>query len=390
MSRVTSSTVGGGSTTYTYDGASNILGSTNGGTTTVYKQCGFYPNSLSGTVTQCSTDKDGNILSITGGWTYSYNYEDKMTTAKLNGATKQTDVYDGAGMRVEKTETDSTIFSYLGVNLMYEKDISTGTVADHIYGDGLQVAKVTGGVTYYYHEDQVGSNRLVTYVNAGTVTNKFSSDYQPFGTSYNNTGSEVMQYTDRMLDPSDNLYYFNARTYNSSIMRFMTKDPPAGAPCACSGNTKLYSYAASNPLRNVDPTGDYVMMYRDGGGGGGGGGITTSTSPSPPTDPTATCVQQCVARGTRPDICLAECQSGGGGSKPQCTIQCWFNDFASCQHGLSGLELACLGGCALGSVVCGPYYPVCFGACATEACLIVTSAILVACAVKALHDCGCV
>lgn len=94
MSRVTSSMVGGGNTTYTYDGASNILGTTNGGTTTVYKQCGYYPDSLSGTVTQCSTDKDGNILSITGGWTYSYNYEDKMTAAKLSGVTKQTDVYE--------------------------------------------------------------------------------------------------------------------------------------------------------------------------------------------------------------------------------------------------------------------------------------------------------
>lgn len=260
MSRVASASGGWGTTTYTYDGAGNILATTTGRTTTVYKGCGYYPNPLTGTGVTCKTDKDGNVISKTGGWAYSYNYEDKMIAAKLNGITQQTNIYDGLGNRVAKTEGDTTIFTYQGVNLLFEKDTTTGATTDHVYGNGIQLAKITGGTTYYYHEDQVGSNRLVTYVSSGKVATQFSSDYKPYGASYGASGTEVFQYTDRMLDSATSLYYFNARFYDPSIMKFMTRDPAAG-DTAVPASLNLYGYAGGNPLSNIDPTGTLFLTY---------------------------------------------------------------------------------------------------------------------------------
>ena len=84
-----------------------------------------------------------------------------------------------------------------------------------------------------------------------------------------------------MLDPASSLYYFNARVYDPSIMRFTTKDPPPGsqsnlASPTCGGsshcattsnptctqgaaNSNLYAYAADNPLTNTDPTGMQIF-----------------------------------------------------------------------------------------------------------------------------------
>lgn len=183
-----------------------------------------------------------------------------MTAASLNGITQQTNIYDGLGNRVAKTEGDTTIFTYQGVNLLFEKDITTGATTDHVYGNGMHLAKITGGTTYYYHEDQVGSNRLVTYVNSGKVTTQFSSDYKPYGASYGASGSEVFQYTDRMLDSATGLYYFNARFYDPSIMKFTTRDPAAG-DTAVPASLNLYAYAGGNPLSNIDPTGTLFLTY---------------------------------------------------------------------------------------------------------------------------------
>jgi RHS repeat-associated protein len=253
MNRLTSATGGWGTTTYAYDGAGDMLASTSGGVTTGYVGCGFYSNNLpANALITCATDKDGNIVSKASGggrWTYSYDVESEMTAASFNGVVRQTNVYDGLGNRVETTGASSTVFAYQGVNLLYERNLTSGTRVDHVYGDGMQLAKVVAGSTvYYYHQDLLGSTRSTTYVpNKAAVS--FSSDYQPYGQSYGASGSEPFQFTDRMHDASTGLYYDNARFYDPTIMRFMQKDPVG------LGGMSAYMYANDNPLAYTDPTG---------------------------------------------------------------------------------------------------------------------------------------
>ncbi|MDE1852572.1 MAG: RHS repeat protein [Thaumarchaeota archaeon] len=253
MNRLVSATGGWGTTTYAYDGAGDMLASTTGGTTTGYAGCGYYANSATAnTWMTCSTDKNGNIVSKSGGWTYSYDYEDEMVSAALNGVARQTNVYDGLGNRVETSGTGSTVFTYQGVDLLFERNLTAWTATDHVYGDGMQLAKVVGGTTTYFHEDRLGSNRAETSAAKGKVTTQFSSDYQPYGQNYGATGSEPFQFADRMVDSSTGLYYFNARFYDPSIMRFMQKDPGGS-------DASPYMYADDNPLGYSDPTGLQAM-----------------------------------------------------------------------------------------------------------------------------------
>jgi RHS repeat-associated protein len=201
-------------------------------------------------------DKDGNIASkssAAGAWTYSYNFEDEMVAASFNGVTRETNVYDGLGNRVEAIGSSTAAFAYQGGNLIFERNLTSGVTSDNVYGDGMQLARVTGGTTYYYHEDRLGSTRSTTYV-PEKVAVSFSSDYQPYGQSFGASGSEPFQFAGRLLDSATGLYYFNARFYDPSIARFTTKD--SARPNVQDPPTfNSYAYARDNPLKYSDPTG---------------------------------------------------------------------------------------------------------------------------------------
>jgi RHS repeat-associated protein len=283
-----------GTITYAYDQVGNRVRMTQGSTTTVY--CYGNYNRLSGyyTTTSCSSpstaytyDANGNTVTKTGGWTYSYNYANQLTKVVQSGTTIQLNTYDGSGNRVQQTTAASSYtYSYMGLNTIYDKNVtgSTTTVTKHFYADGLQVAKMVNGAVYYLHEDALGSVRLVA---TATVTIAFSSNYIPYGQSYGMSGKEVFMYTGKPYDSTTGLYYYGARYYDDSIGRFITQDSippprsyapscgascgsPARKPCGTSSATGcgssrgsctpasvtcLYAYASDNPERYVDQTG---------------------------------------------------------------------------------------------------------------------------------------
>ncbi len=108
-------------------------------------------------------------------------------------------------------------------------------------GDKLIASKNNDGIKYY-HADRLGSNRLTTD-EQGNVKEKFKS--LPFGQVMENTGIKH-SFTGKELDKS-NLYYFNARYYDSNLGRFTSVDPVE--------DNHPYSYVSNNPLNLVDPDG---------------------------------------------------------------------------------------------------------------------------------------
>src|SRR3989454_12752833 len=87
-------------------------------------------------------------------------------------------VYDGDGKRIKKTESDSIVFTYLGLNVLFEKDLNTGVVTKRFYANGLQLAEKVGNTGAYLHEDHLGSIRIVA---SSTGTRVFSGSYVPYG-----------------------------------------------------------------------------------------------------------------------------------------------------------------------------------------------------------------
>lgn len=112
---------------------------------------------------------------------------------------------------MKQIATDTTVYSCQGPDILYEKDLTTGTVSKYVYANGQQVAEMVGSVTYYVHGDQLGSVRLVM---TSTLTATFSSNYVPYGQSYGSMGSNVFMYTGAPYDSVTGLYYFGARFYD--------------------------------------------------------------------------------------------------------------------------------------------------------------------------------
>lgn len=113
---------------------------------------------------------------------------------------------------------------------------------------GLPLEQISGdGSVLYYHQDQLGSTRLLTDP-SGAVQGQYAHD--PFGTVLSHTGvSTPFQYAGQYTDGESGLQYLRARYYDPSTMQFLTVDPLVGF------TGEPYSYTANDPLNGTDPGG---------------------------------------------------------------------------------------------------------------------------------------
>ena len=118
-------------------------------------------------------------------------------------------------------------------------------VVVYSYGPTGVVSKQQGSEVSYYHKDHLGSNSLVSD-SEGEI--EYSSDYYPFGESYNSEGEERYTYTGKELD-SSGLYYYGARYYDASLGRFISVDPVPDLLFSS------YVYVRDNPMKYIDPSG---------------------------------------------------------------------------------------------------------------------------------------
>ena len=157
-------------------------------------------------------------------------------------------VYDADGARVKKT-TNGTATIYAGE--LYEK--AGSLITKHIYLGGNRIASKSSTDTLYYHSDQLGSSNVITNSAGAQVQ---LSQYKPFGELSLNTATKVNYYfTGKELD-STGLYYYGARYYDPKVGRFITPDNYVAKPFNPQYLNR-YSYCMNNPLRYIDPTGNY-------------------------------------------------------------------------------------------------------------------------------------
>jgi RHS repeat-associated protein len=108
--------------------------------------------------------------------------------------------------------------------------------------------------TYWYHNDHLGSVRLMTE-ESGTVV--ATSDFLPFGERFATSGADganPYDFAGHRTDPESGLVYMHARYYDPVIGRFISPDrvvPDILNP----QSLNPYSYVYNNPISNVDPTG---------------------------------------------------------------------------------------------------------------------------------------
>lgn len=113
--------------------------------------------------------------------------------------------------------------------------------------------------TIYHHADHLSGSNIDTDETGAVME---MTDYYPFGeirvdqttSSYKDT----YKFTGKELDPETNLYYYGARYYNPAIGRFVSQDTWDG-DIKDPQTLNKYSYVRNNPLRYVDPTGNFIL-----------------------------------------------------------------------------------------------------------------------------------
>ncbi len=223
------------------------------GSTTTYAYGSFNRLSSAGSTTY-TYDANGNMLTKNDGfsWAFTYDYDNRLTKVVRAGSTVLQNAYDGDGKRIKKTEGNPIVSTYQGLNVLYEKDLTTGVVTKRFYANGLQVAKMVGSTISYLHEDHIGSIR---FVSSSTGSQVFSSNYVPYGPQYGASGTpDEFLYAGKIYDGSTGFYYFSARYYDPTIGRFVTQDSVSGAGDDPQSLNR-YVYARDNPMKITDPNG---------------------------------------------------------------------------------------------------------------------------------------
>ncbi len=259
--------------TYTYDSLGNMLSRNENGTTTTYTYATgtaayLNPHAVATTTAGSSLaytyDNNGNLLTVRQGTTtpassYTWDYNNRLTQAVVNGSATSTYQYDPWGQRTKQVVgATTTVYSSNFYN------ITGSTPTKNIFlPDGTLIAGVVGtGTTTtvsYVHTDHLGGTNVVTDSEGGAVTQLL--DFYPYGGKRISEGTDVSQreYIGEFYDENTSLNYLNARYYNSASGKFTSQDPVFwdfdGAWLADPQNQNSYSYARNNPVTLSDPSG---------------------------------------------------------------------------------------------------------------------------------------
>ncbi len=250
--------------TFSYDPWSNM---TESGTSN-FPPMGFDLTNRVNQSTSCTPnlvpfcyDAAGDMLMDNHNHAFSYDGEARIETVDGTAAAY---TYNALGNRVRKDagSTSAEYFFFAG-NVIAELNPATGVYTDYIFGYGKRVAKDTssnGTAAQYYHEDQIGSARVMTDASGTKI---MDCTFNPFGEQVvcsPDNASNHYRFSGKEYDSESQLDDFGARYYGASMARFIQPDPllNSGHPWNPQSWDR-YTYALNNPLRILDPTGLYNL-----------------------------------------------------------------------------------------------------------------------------------
>ncbi len=213
-------------------------------------------------------DLDGNVTSwmrqVAGVWTtlglYYWNSLGGLDSVIVSGSGKVSFGYDGRGRRVRKTTFSGAQTDYFwdGQNVYAETDSIGLRQREYVwYPSGSHLHGVRyGGTTMYYYVTEPPGNMVGVINSTGSIVNKYV--YNPYGSIETSTVAlnDWRRFASQQVDSETGLYYFGARYYNPRFGRFMSADPKM-----ITGDINGYTYAANNPINNIDAEGD-CTKYR--------------------------------------------------------------------------------------------------------------------------------
>ncbi|MFC4476477.1 RHS repeat-associated core domain-containing protein [Flavobacterium chungangensis] len=110
---------------------------------------------------------------------------------------------------------------------------------------------------FYYHPDHLGSSSYISNLDGEVVQH---IEYVPFGEVFleekNAKWNTPYLFTSKELDRETGLYYFGARYQDPKLGVWLSVDPQAQK----SLNWSPYNYCFNNPIKFIDPDGEYPII----------------------------------------------------------------------------------------------------------------------------------
>ncbi len=228
---LTSSAVGGASTSYSYDYWGRMLtkNQQSGAHTATY---GYRYDSKLCTVTSSIPD-ESNV-------TNQYDGAGKLRSITTGGATKKLR-WDAGFHPINLEDANGN----LTTTFVHDPDreAAGSVLAAHVGSD-----PASGGTWAYLSQDHLGSTRHLRGQDRASLG---TYEYTPYGDPYIATGMDLPQkFTGHWQIPQAGLYYAPYRMYSPSAARWLSRDP-----LGMVDGPNVYGYAESNPTDGGDPLG---------------------------------------------------------------------------------------------------------------------------------------
>jgi RHS repeat-associated protein len=278
--RVTQMTPGTTSAhSYTEDASGNVTTLPTGATGSYDDASELTSSTLSGTTTSYTYDADGDRTQATSGGSTtasaSYNGAKQLTAYSNSTANMTAATYDGDGVRASAASTPSGgslstqhfVYDYNGSVPELLQDSTNA----YLYGPGstpVEQINLSTGTAKYLVSDALGSVRGVVS-STGSLT--ASTNYDAWGnpeTSGGLTSYTPVGFAGGYTDPNGLVYLVN-RYYEPGTGQFLSVDPLvdiSGQP---------YAYTGDDPVNGTDPTGELPCFSPACLGRDALGGITT-------------------------------------------------------------------------------------------------------------------
>ena len=252
IDQLTSENRSGTTTTYTYDDNGNRLTKAVGGTTETYSYDDgdkLEDVSVGGTAVKTygydAAGRTTSVVTSAGTTTLAYDYEGRVSQITYPGSSTNTFTYNGLDTRVGKVDSAGT--------KAYRRDGDYVTAP--VLGDGTSaftpgISERKSSSTRMNHEDYLGA---IVRQTGSAGTSQYGARYDGFGATYATSGTQWGPFGfagqwGYQTDADSGLMLLGHRYYDSSIGRFLSRDP-------INDGRNWYTYCDNNPLTWVDEDG---------------------------------------------------------------------------------------------------------------------------------------
>ena len=225
-------------------------------------------------------DDLGNPLYYHNGYGFGKNFTwtGRQLTGMTQSGTTQTFTYNDEGIRTSKTVNGVTTTYYLSGSTIIAEETS-GNLTVYIYdSNGSPIGMQYHGSSYaedvwdvFWYEKNLQGDIVAVYNDAGTKLVTYY--YDAFGyciAGYDNNGSSTrayynpFRYRGYYYDKDLDLYYLNARYYDSRTGRWINADTAdvLSLPYYHLGQYNLFSYCNNNPINDRDDDGQLSWLAK--------------------------------------------------------------------------------------------------------------------------------